>query len=581
MSTTTTGADPGRTPRRARFGVPFPRGTGRGGGRIRQAEDLTVQRRVPSATETRHEVRLRHRANRRGRKAARGRYLNPWILGSGDRVPYFAELASVRDLLHARIAEEHAREEHRLSIRRALARGTAVNADQEVLRLDRELAENARWLLTNREQLDQLAARSVRWERYRDRVRELVEGRRLQDRFDDSADERDEDTAGRRAEDGRGGGPGHGADGERGPEDGHGAGDGPAPGAGGVPADGHADTPKPRPAGRADATPEEPSADDDEEYQNLDEDPETSVPAAADTAPGPGSDPLALPDLHTAASAQTDIARWPGLQSRPGLPGWMVVALLVVVAAVEVPIYWMAFQPFHGVGSKGADTLTGTLAVSAALVMVVVPHLAGRVLRGSSGTGASKWANLPALALLGAWGFSTWALAHLRTKLVFRSSPAGSTVPGVKDLSEHRPTSLLGSLHLEQTTVTWMFVALLVLSGGIGLLTGLLREHPALDTYRSHVEETGRLQREREAATVRAQRARATAESVNDGSELRADASRQRQRAATSLYESVAHAYLMGVAEGSSDPAVTEAAMKLSNTWPLVPFAAVRERAAE
>ncbi|WP_329417753.1 hypothetical protein [Streptomyces sp. NBC_01268] len=576
MSTTTTGADPGRTPRRARFGVPFPRGAGRGAGRIRQAEDLTVQRRVQPATETRHEGRLRRRANRRGRKAAGGRYLNPWILGSGDRVPYFAELASVRDLLHARIAEEHAREEHRLSTQRALARGTAENADQEIRRLDRQLAENAAWLVTNREQLDQLAARSVRWERYRDRVRELVEGRRLQDRFDGTADDdtADDDTAGRRAGDGRGDGDGRGA--------GSGHGDGAASVAGGASADGRTVPPESRPAGRDDAASEAPSADEEEDYQNLDEDAETAAPPAADTPPGrgSGSDPLAPPDLLTAASTQTDIARWPGLQSRPGLPDWMVAALLVVVAAVEVPIYWMAFQPFHGVGSTGADTLTGTLAVSAALVMVVVPHLAGRALRGSSGTGASKWANLPALALLGAWGFSTWALAHLRTKLVFRSSPAGSTLSGVRDLDAQRPTSLLGSLHLEQTTVTWMFVALLVLSGGIGLLTGLLREHPALDTYRSHVEESARLQREREAATVRAQRARATAASVDEGSELRADASRQRQRATTSLYESVAHAYLMGVAEGSSDPAVTEAAMRLSNTWPLVPFAAVRERPA-
>ncbi|MER8048039.1 hypothetical protein [Streptomyces sp. NPDC094032] len=541
MSTTHTGADPGRTPRRARFRVPFPRGTGHGGGRIRQAEDLTVQRRIPPATETRHEARLRHKANRRGRRAAGSRYLNPWILGSGDRVPYFAELASVRDLLHARIAEEHTREEHRLTGRRALAQETAENARHEILRLDRRLAENMKWLMTNRDQLDRLAARSVRWERYRDRVRELVETRRLQDRFDETAAD---DGAGRRPED--------------------------EPGA-----------PEPRPAGRDAAVREAPSQDDEEEYQNLDEGggPAARPPTGTEADGTPGSDPLAPPDLSAAVStAPSDIERWPGLQTRPGLPDWIVAALLVVVAAVEVPIYWMAFQPFHGVGSTGADTLTGTLAVSAALVMVVVPHLVGRALHGSSATGASKWTNVPALALLGAWGFSTWALAHLRTKLVFRSGPSGSTLRGVTGLDSDRPTSLLGSLHLEQTTVTWMFAALLVLSGGIGLLTGLLREHPALDTYRSHLEESRRLQREREAATVRAQQARATAASVQDGSELRAAASRQRQRAATSLYESVAHAYLMGVAEGSSDPAVTEAAMKLSNTWPLVPFAAARER---
>lgn len=60
--------------------------------------------------------------------------------------------------------------------------------------------------------------------------------------------------------------------------------------------------------------------------------------------------------------------------------------------------------------------------------------------------------------------------------------------------------------------------------------------------------------------------------SATDDTELRAEATRARQRATTELYEAAAHAFLMGVAERSSDPAVTEAAMRLSNTWPLLPF---------
>ncbi|MFF0427880.1 hypothetical protein ACFYUJ_26115 [Streptomyces sp. NPDC004520] len=565
MSTTTTGAEPGGTPRRARFPRPFRRRTGTPPRRVRRAPDLTGERRVPLPVESKREERLRRTANRRGRKLAKARALDPWILASGDRVPYFAELASVRELLNARTAEEALREENRLNARGALAARAAEDAEQEVRRLDVRLMDNRDWLETNRGQLDLLAARSVRWERYRDGVRERVEERWLRARFGELDDERADgrtDDAGTRPD---GTGTGLPGDGAENPGDPSGDGDRPK-----------ADERGSEGPGGPDGAGTAPLPHDDEDYQSLDQeqsrhgDPAFPDPAGPATLRTPDGLPSADPRI--ASHTPTDAARWEGLPARPGLPRWMVWALLLVIAAVEVPIYWIAFQPFHGTGSTESDSLSGTLAISAAIVMVIVPHLAGRALRGGAGTGSMKWANLPAIALLGVWGFSTWALGHLRTKLVFRhTAPQTNGLDNVAGLEQNTPT-LIDSLHLEPTTVTWMFVALLVLSGGIGLLLGLLREHPYLEAYRSHLERGTRLERAREAAVLAAQRARAVESATTDGAELRAEATRARQRATTESYEAAAHAFLMGVAERSSDPAVTEAAMRLSNKWPLLPY---------
>jgi hypothetical protein len=50
-------------------------------------------------------------------------------------------------------------------------------------------------------------------------------------------------------------------------------------------------------------------------------------------------------------------------------------------------------------------------------------------------------------------------------------------------------------------------------------------------------------------------------------------------RAVDDAYEAAAHAYLDGVAGKSGDPAVTEAAMRLSRQWPLLPHQPERRAA--
>lgn len=257
------------------------------------------------------------------------------------------------------------------------------------------------------------------------------------------------------------------------------------------------------------------------------------------------------------------------------MPAWLTWAMLLAIAAVEVPIYWIAFQPFHGKGSKGSDVLSGTLAISTAVLMVLLPHLAGRTVRSRAATGSIKAAVLPALALMGVWGFSSWALGDLRARLVLQhpdavdGSQSARGFNGAESLDVQR--TLADNLHLTQETVTWMFVALLFLSGGIGFLLGLLREHPYVDAYRAALERRANRFRQREEARVAGDRARSLTRTAQERSAQRREAVDARVRATDNLYEAAAHAFLEGAMERSSDPAVTEAAMKLSATWPLLP----------
>ncbi|MFD7617293.1 hypothetical protein [Streptomyces sp. NPDC059802] len=555
MSTTTTGSDPGE-PRRRRLRIPGPlrAGAGSQGADRRVAEPETGPRRHPLVLTDRQQRRLIEDARKRGAgavtgrrrpvvrgRAARSGALDPWVLDSGGRVPYFAELASVRDMLQAQLREQAADMEEAALLRDARARSDVEAAEVESRLQDELLREADEQVRSSWRQLNRLAARAVRWERFRDGVRERVELRWIQARFPDA--EATGDSAAASRPDGTPPGGDDGAPaGRRGPAS--------------VPVEGSAD---------------DGSADDD--WQSLD-------PAGGADAGRPPTGRGPAPREEREAEFLGDLAPpsdpgWEGMPARPGMPAWLTWAMLLAIAAVEIPIYWIAFQPFHGTGSKSADFLSGTLAISTAVLMVLLPHLAGRTLRSRAATGSVKAAALPALALLGVWGFSGWALGDLRARLVLKhpdpiDAPSQiSGFDGAKDLVT--PSTLVDSLHLTPLTITWMFVALLFLSGGIGFLLGLLKEHPYLDAYRAALERRADRVRQREEARAAADRAGSLDRSAQDRSAQRREAVEARVRATDDLYEAAAHAFLEGAMERSSDPAVTEAAMKLSATWPLLP----------
>ncbi|MBL1103426.1 hypothetical protein JK361_02200 [Streptomyces sp. 5-8] len=535
MSTPVTSAD-GPQPRRRRLAryVPFPGRTAQQTARPRPGTatgGLAGHR--PLVLDAGDGGSLLADARKRGLAAGKKKTLDPWVLNSGDRLPYFAELASLRDAVVHRIEEELRLQEEAARLRDAQAASDVTAGEIETRLLDERLREAERDIQAALRQLDLLALRSSRWLRFRDRLRERVEDRWLRARFPDP-DERpaprtpDPDGPGRpEGEPGR-------AEGEPG-----------------------------RAAGKAEGT------DPGDDWQSV------STAGTDDTSSA------ALGEAYRAARRETSGLGsgegWEGLTTRPGLPRWLTLALLLVIMAVEVPVYWVAYQPFHGVGSTSGDLMSGTLAVSSAVIMLILPHLAGHMLRWRSATGSPRGGWLPSLSLLGVWGGLTWLLGTLRARFVMQHdapAPVAKDTAGFRGLGGSATgdtTTLVDRLHLTTQTVTWLFCALLLLSGGVGFLLGLFREHPFLDAFRTALERRAELRQQREQNVADTERARAAQQTAGDRQEDRRQAANERIAAARQLYEAAAHDYLDGVMTASKDTAVSESAMRLSRNWPLLP----------
>ncbi|MGJ3560405.1 hypothetical protein ACR6C2_25350 [Streptomyces sp. INA 01156] len=111
--------------------------------------------------------------------------------------------------------------------------------------------------------------------------------------------------------------------------------------------------------------------------------------------PAPAPRRTAEPGRSTASTGAGLARAWEGLHKRPAVPDWMRWCLLVLILAVELPIYWVAYQPFHGIGNANVDVQTGVLAVGTAVMMVVLPHLAGLMLRRRPETGSFRRSGSP------------------------------------------------------------------------------------------------------------------------------------------------------------------------------------------
>lgn len=295
--------------------------------------------------------------------------------------------------------------------------------------------------------------------------------------------------------------------------------------------------------------------------------------------------PVAAAPLASAAPSDSrdavvaSVEGWEGLRARAAMPEKAVLFLLVLVFAVEVPIYWVAFQPFHGVGTSSSGVLNATLAISVGVLMLTVPHLVGRALRERGATGSNRSSGPAALLFLCFWAACTVTLGILRAKTVMAKEPtvrATGAAAGFEGSDVDVP-SLAARLDLQPTTVYWMFISLLLLSGGIGLLAGLLREHPYVDSFRSALERRQERGHDLAVAHARHAAARAWADTAGDRTEHRRRAVEARLRAADELYETAAQAHRQGLTSAASDPAVLEAAFKRTEAdEPLLPTPAKR-----
>ncbi|GAA1266847.1 hypothetical protein [Streptomyces javensis] len=444
---------------------------------------------------------LLDRARKHGASAASRKVFDPWVLASPDRVSYFAELASLRNKVRHRLAEEQARAEEDGALEASRVRAAATAAGVRLERAGRERAALEQQQSVTIDQLDRLARRADRWQTFRDTVRGGFERRWLRARMADA-----NDTTG----------------------------------------------------------PQRPGA------SRPEDEPETTGGHARWQAVS-DHDPVAEADA--AQRALSTRAAWEGAAARPGMPRGMKFGVLAALIVVELPVYYSVFENLHGVG-RFADLLSYSLMVAVAVAMILAPHISGWMLRRRSATGAVRLSSVPALALLGIWAYGAWALGDLRAKVAFREEPPLDLPPDVAaDVGDSvsDPPSLIESLHLDPHSVSWMFIALLLLSGGIAFLIGLGEEHPYLAAYRTTSERLRELERDIETDLAGSERAREAEATVGARAGARRAAHEERLCAVDELYEAAAHAYLDGVAMESGDPAVTEAAMRLSGQWPLLP----------
>ncbi|OMI38612.1 hypothetical protein, partial [Streptomyces sparsogenes] len=444
------------------------------------------------------------------------------------RIPYFAELASLRNRVRHRLTEEAARAEEAGALEAGRVRAAVTTAEERLTRAGRRRADLEQQQRVTVAQLDRLARRADRWQNFRDTIRGGFERRWLRDRMPPDWTDGTHGTGGTADPPGAQGSTG-------------------AQGVNGATA-----------ARRGPA----------QAYR--DDEPETARHHAGWQSVADHD--LSAPDAEADRALSTRAA-WEGAAARPGISHRLKVGVLVLLVLVELPVYYTVFENLHGVGAF-ANLLSVSLTLAVGVAMILAPHTGGRILRHCSGTGAVRLAAVPALALIAVWGYGAWALGDLRAKVAFQDEPPlelSADVPQeVRDRLSHQP-SLLESLNLDPHSVSLMFVALLLLSGGIAFLLGLGEEHPYLAAYRTTTERLRELEREIEEDVAGAERARQAQATLETRAAARRAALEARLYAVDELYEAAAHKYLDGLMAQSADPAVTEAAMRLSQKWPLLP----------
>ncbi|MFI0486627.1 hypothetical protein [Actinomadura sp. 9N215] len=251
---------------------------------------------------------------------------------------------------------------------------------------------------------------------------------------------------------------------------------------------------------------------------------------------------------------------WEGLHTEPPLRGRWKMGILLGLIGVEVPIQREIFRYFHGDSiAQQIETWIFTLPVAA--IMILLPHLSGHLYRGRHVTGSERVLGWLPLALLVPWFYLAYVLGGLRAKvlLVPPRGPDGELIEGMSPVDQ---------LDLTPSTISVMYVALLLITGGIAFLMGLAREHPLQVAYRGAYRD----RREAEAGLVAAEpgardseselaQARADLEEQTRFGDVRLEEGTERIHA---LYDQAELAYLEALGEAVGAPAFTEAISRAS-----------------
>jgi hypothetical protein len=244
--------------------------------------------------------------------------------------------------------------------------------------------------------------------------------------------------------------------------------------------------------------------------------------------------------------------RWLGpLSGRvsPLVPTWLKIGLLVLLIAVEVPIYYKIFAPFN----SHDPTLTSMFTAPIAVGMVLAPHLVGKLYRNRLQLPRERAIPYLTIVVMLLWFAAACLLGWLRQQVLLAAKP--QFAPGTRIV-----VSQLNNYHVSWWTMTGVFACVLLLSGMIAFILGFADSHPAVAAYQAAQAESDQAD-EAYLEAVRVHEAAEQASNEPDDEMLRShrrEAS-YRRAALWSEYQAAQLAYLDSVAVEMGDPAVTQA----------------------
>jgi hypothetical protein len=285
---------------------------------------------------------------------------------------------------------------------------------------------------------------------------------------------------------------------------------------------------------------------------------DSAWPVAPPLLAGPPSDPARVGPEGDAEPAGGDQvaagrfaagARWEGAYA-PRMSErwkWRIIAAL---GLVEIPIQFQIFQYFHD-NDWGGLALTALFTLSVSLLMILLPHLAGRWYRIRHATGSDPLSRFVPLTLMVPWGVVAYVLGDLRRRVLL--------APTVIEGEQVTQFNAVDILHLSPVTISVMFISLLVLTGGISFLLGLAHDHPLQAGYLGARNERDRLDRELGEAERAAEAAAAEVDHYPDRWVAMRVLGDEEARVVREIYAGAEAVYRDAVADAMGDPAVTEA----------------------
>jgi hypothetical protein len=233
------------------------------------------------------------------------------------------------------------------------------------------------------------------------------------------------------------------------------------------------------------------------------------------------------------------------------LPGWLRMLVLVLLAAVEIPIYLKVFGYF----TPRNPVLTWTFTLPVAVGMVLAPHLAGKLHRRRQEMPREKVIPYVTIGVMALWLTAGVMLGWLREKVLL--------VP-ITDQLTGQQISLARNLGVSSLQMTALFASLILMSGTIAFMLGIADAHPVVAGYRDAVREAIEAEDAYDAAVAAHAEAvepvRQTPEEIKAASAAEAE---QRERALRAEYTAAAEAYLDAYSREMGDPNVTQATTNL------------------